>query len=131
MTTPSSIARIEPAELHFDLPMPPSIWKLYRGNGSSRRKSAIYKQWIGEAGWMLINQRNMGGKYKRIDGEIEVDIRVHRPTSRQRDLDNVLKAIFDLLTSTQTIKDDSQVVSLSARWTDEGVPCTVTVREAA
>jgi Holliday junction resolvase RusA-like endonuclease len=54
-------------------------------------------------------------------------VTAYRAGNKSRDLDNILKAILDLLVSTQTIKDDSQVVDIWARWVDEGVPCTVKV----
>ena len=59
-----------------------------------------------------------------------VSVRAYREASKRRDLDNILKALLDLLTSTQTIKDDSQVVAIEARWVDKGVPCELTVRAA-
>lgn len=115
-------------ELAVDLPMPPSLWKLYQGNGSRRTKTKEYRDWITQAGWMLITQRNQGGKHKRLNGSVAVIVRAYRPASKRADLDNILKAILDLLTSTQTIADDSQVVAIDARWVNEGVPCSVVVR---
>ena len=47
---------------------------------------------------------------------------------KKRDLDNILKALLDLLTSTRTIGDDSQVVAIDARWVDDGPACRMTVR---
>ena len=116
-------------ELMFDLPMPPSVWKLYQGHGKNRRKSKEYKAWIGEAGWMLIQQRNRAKRHKKMTGKIEVIIRAYRDGNKGRDLDNILKSLLDLLTVTGTIEDDSQVVSINAQWVNSGVPCTMTVRE--
>lgn len=113
--------------LCFDLPMPPSVWKLYRGNGASRSRTKEYNDWIKEAGWMLIQQRNKSRRHKLMLGDIAVTVTAYRAGNKSRDLDNILKAILDLLVNTQTIKDDSQVVDIWARWVDEGVPCTVKV----
>lgn len=129
MTTPHISAGAR--EVSVDLPMPPSIWKLYRGNGARKSKTKEYRAWITEAGWMLVQQRNIGGKFKRFAGDVEVTIRAYRESNKGRDLDNILKAILDLLTSTGTIADDKHVVAIDARWMDKGTPCTVTVREAA
>ncbi len=116
--------------LTVQLPMPPSLWKLYRGSGKNRSRSPEYKKWAGDAGWMLIAQRNRQGRHKRLDGDVTVSVRAYREANKRRDLDNILKALLDLLTSTQTIKDDSQVVAIDARWVDEGVPCELTVKPA-
>lgn len=117
--------------VRIELPMPPSLWNLYRGNGARRSKTKEYRAWITEAGWMLVQQRNVGGRFKRFAGDVEVTVRAYREGNKGRDLDNILKAILDLLTSTGTIADDKHVVAIDARWTDAGTPCTVTVREAA
>ncbi|KFB11053.1 RusA family crossover junction endodeoxyribonuclease [Nitratireductor basaltis] len=114
--------------LTVELPMPPSIWKLYNGFGNKRRKSKLYKQWIDEAGWFLIQQRNAGGKHKQIKGDIAVEFEAYRPAGKKADIDNLLKASLDLLTTTGTICDDSQVVELTARWVDEGPPCVIRIR---
>lgn len=115
--------------LTVELPMPPSIWKLYKGFGSNRHKSKVYKQWIKEAGWFLIQQRNAGGKHKQIKGDIAVEFEAYRPAGKKADIDNLLKASLDLLTATGTIGDDSQVVELTARWVDAGPPCVIRIRE--
>jgi len=116
-------------ELAFDLPMPPSVNSMFRNvPGKGRAKTKAYRSWVGEAGWMLIAQRNRHKAHKRIDGPVRIEVSAYRPASKRRDLDNILKALLDLLTHTQTIKDDSQVVEINARWADEGVPCTMIVR---
>ena len=111
-----------------DLPMPPSVWRLYRGHGAKRHRSPEYRKWIGDAGWTLIERRNRQCGGKCLDGKVEVDIQACRNGGRKRDLDNVLKALLDLLTSTRTIGDDSQVAEINARWVDEGPACRMTVR---
>ena len=118
-------------EISFHLPMPPSLWKLYQGRGFTMRRSKEYKDWIEEAGWMLIAQRNRGGKFRRFPGDVAVRVEAYRGTNKGRDIDNILKGILDLPQSTGTISNDKCVVDLHARWVDEGVPCTVTVRDAA
>lgn len=115
----------------FELPMPPSVNSMYRNvPGKGRVKTKDAKKWVTDAGWMLVAQRNRDGRHKCITGPIEVEVTAYRPASKRRDLDNILKALLDLLTSTKTIADDSQVVALHARWVNEGVPCTMIVREA-
>ena len=111
--------------------MPPSVNNIFVNvAGRGRVKTKAYKAWLGEAGWMLVTQRNQHRSHKRIDGPVAVDVRAYRPASKRRDLDNILKALLDLLSHTQTIKDDSQVIEINAKWVDEGVPCTMIVRPA-
>jgi crossover junction endodeoxyribonuclease RusA len=119
-------------EVTFDLPMPPSVNAMFANGGGKygRSKTKLYKDWIRNAGWMLVTQRNVAGPHKRFDCDVEVVVRAYR-VNKNRDLDNILKAIMDLLTGTQTIVDDSKVVSIDAKWVDAGVPCAVTVREAS
>jgi len=113
--------------MEFDLPMPPSVNSLYTNvSGIGRVKTKLYRKWITEASWMLVTQRNQRGRHKRVEGRVSVTVKAMRP-QRVRDLDNILKAIMDLLKSTQTIRDDSQVVEIKARWVDEGVPCSVLI----
>ena len=111
-----------------DLPTPPSVWRLYRGTGKRRHRSPEYRKWIGDAGWTLIEGRNRQCGRACLDGKVEVDIHACRNEGRKRDLDNILKALLDLLTSTRTIADDSQVVAIDAHWVDDGPACRMTVR---
>ena len=128
-----------------DLPMPPSVWRLYRGTGKRRHRSPEYRKWIGDAGWTLIEGRNRQCGRACLDGTVEVDVHACRNEGKRsaavpgtagkpagggkkRDLDNILKALLDLLTSTRTIGDDSQVVAIDARWVDDGPACRMTVR---
>lgn len=122
-----------PEHLCFDLPMPPSVNKLFANvPGKGRVKSKHYKTWINEASWMLIAERNrVRRRHKTITSKVSVHVDAYKPASKRRDLDNILKAICDLLKSTNTIKDDSQVHEIVARWVDEGVPCRVSVMPLA
>lgn len=118
-------------ELTVDIPMPPSVNHMYANvKNYGRVKTKEYKNWINEAQWMLVAQRNKGGKHTCLKGDVEVILRAYRPANKRRDLDNILKPVMDLLTSTKTIEDDRQIVSIDAKWVNEGVPCTITVRAA-
>lgn len=116
--------------ISFDLPMPPSVNALYANvRGVGRVKTSAYRKWITEAQWMLVAQRNRPGKFTQFQGDVAVSVQAYR--DKRRDLDNILKGICDLLQSTGTIANDNRIVEINAKWVDEGVPCTVTVREAA
>jgi Holliday junction resolvase RusA-like endonuclease len=121
-------------EYTFDLPMPPSVNSLHKlavgKNGKPYRYTAKeYKAWKNEAAWMLIQVRNKQRKHaKRLTGKLEVSAKFIRPDDNC-DLDNRLKAVIDLLQQTNTIENDKQIERIYAEWTDEGVPCQITVRK--
>lgn len=118
--------------IRIELPMPPSVNKMFANvPGKGRVRTKTYRAWSYEAGFMLVAQRNAGGKHKTIDGPVSVLVEAYRPANKKRDLDNILKALLDLLTNTSTIKDDSQVIELTARWVNSGPPCVLIVSEAA
>ena len=123
-----SLPSADREQIRYELPMPPSVNNMHANRpGIGRVKTKAYREWITEAGFMLLAQRNRQGKHKRIDGPIAVTVEAYRPANKRRDLDNILKPLLDLLTKTQTIKDDSQIVDIWARWVDEGVPCALIV----
>lgn len=46
-------------------------------------------------------------------GPLVIDIRIHPPDNRRRDVDNVQKALLDALEKAGVYHDDSQIVRLS------------------
>ena len=57
----------------------------------------------------------------RILGAIIITIASGVPDRHQRDVDNLGKAVLDLLTAHQVIEDDAKVMSLTSHW-DSAVP---------
>lgn len=117
--------------LEIELPHPPSVNKMFanqKGSKGGRFKTKAYKDWIKEAGFMLLCQRNRAGKYKRPAGKLEVEVDVLR-INKLADIDNTLKAVLDLLVSTSTIEDDRHVERVTAQWVHDGVPCVVRIKE--
>ena len=49
-------------------------------------------------------------------GPVEIDITLHKPDKRKRDLDNHLKSTLDLMTRAQIWADDSQVCKITVKW---------------
>jgi crossover junction endodeoxyribonuclease RusA len=109
------------------LPIPPSVnalWRTWRGRV---HRSKTYAAWREAAGWELAIQRPA-----RIPGPVTVTIAAGRPDRRKRDVDNLPKAILDLLQAHQVIADDSQVMKITTGW-DSTVPAgtvRVTVESA-
>ena len=100
----------------IDLPLPPSVNRLWRSNRGRVHRAAPYVAWLKEAGWSLLRQRP-----KRLTGWVRISIAAGLPDRRRRDLDNLLKTILDLLVAHQVIETDADVAALDARW-DELVP---------
>ena len=104
------------------LPLAPSVNRLWRIAGKRMIKSAEYKAWLDEAGWMIKQQTR-----QTIDGEYAIHIKAQRQNKR-RDLDNILKATSDLLVSMKVVEDDSQCVALAAEWAKQSTaPMIVTL----
>jgi Holliday junction resolvase RusA-like endonuclease len=102
--------------IEFAIPLPPSVNAIYRVTRRARGRR-IYKSeraiaWLEEAG---ISMRGVG----RIDGPVSIDIVCGEIGARRnRDLDNVIKPIIDLIVQHRVIADDSAAVvrMISARW---------------
>jgi len=107
----------------IDLPLPPSVNRLWRSNRGRVHRSPRYDAWRKEAGWLLAIQRPI-----RVTGPVAISIAAGRPDRRRRDLDNIAtKACLDLLTLHGVIQDDSLVVAISSRWDDAVAPGRIVV----
>src|SRR5262245_43506082 len=96
----------------LDLPLAPSVNRLWRAGRGRVFRSSAYDAWRKEAGWALQAQRP-----GRVAGQVEIFIALGRPDNRKRDLDNAAgKAVLDLLVAHQIIADDSLVTSITSRW---------------
>ena len=85
------------------LPFPPSVnslWRTWRGRVHCSKR---YATWRENAGWELVTQRP-----KPITGPVSVTIAAGRPDRRRRDVDNLPKAILDLMVAHRLIDDDSR-----------------------
>jgi crossover junction endodeoxyribonuclease RusA len=99
------------------LPYPPSTNTLYRNvSGKGRVKTAKYKQWIDEAGFVLMFKH-----LPAITGPYVLQIDLFQSDARRRDIDNGIKAISDLLVAHGLVEDDSLCMDLkvSRRKADE------------
>jgi len=99
-----------------DVSLPPStnaLWRTWRGRV---HRSQRYNAWRESDGWELAIQRPA-----KVAGPVQVVIVAGKPDRRRRDVDNLGKAVLDLLVAHQVIEDDSKVTSLAARW-DTAIP---------
>ena len=93
-------------QMEFELPFPPSVNHLWRRVGNrtllSRRGRAFRQQVCS----LLYG-------VQPLNGPLSVEIDLHPPDRRRRDVDNVQKALLDALTHAGAYHDDSQIVRLT------------------
>ena len=111
---------------HFPIPLS-GCFKNVAKNG--RADTDRYASWKRETDWALKKKRNLCGRpgAPTIAGTVSVTFALRRPDKRQRDLDNLLKALGDTLTRNHIIEDDSKIVDLRIRWTGEAFDGAVMV----
>jgi len=87
--------------MEFTIPMPPPLNSLFANiPGKGRIKSARYRAWIKEAGWILT-----AGRHGRILGPVSIDIILQ--DGMRGDTDGRPKAILDLAVRHGLIEDDA------------------------
>lgn len=106
------------------LPFPPSVNHYWRRVGAKTlisRQGRLYRDHCTE---LLAGMESFG------DARLEVEIMVHPPDRRRRDLDNLTKASLDALVHGGLIDDDSQIdrLVLERRECKPGGMVVVTVR---
>lgn len=112
----------------LSLPYPPSANRLWRAVNGRQIKSAEYRAWIDEAALSIRLQRPRG-----IVGAYHLVIRASRPDRRRRDIDNLLKPIWDALCQGGVVGDDCDCEHLTAFWSNgvvKGGAIDVQVMEA-
>jgi Holliday junction resolvase RusA-like endonuclease len=109
--------------IELQLPFPPSTNNLFLNREHGRAPTRDYKLWQTEAGWKLNGQ-----KQKPINGPVAVFCTFQE--GRKADLDNLSKAVLDLLVEHQLIEGDgpSIVKSISLAFSEQvkGVRVRVT-----
>jgi len=107
------------------LPFPPSVNCLYAGK-KRRYKSDRYKAWIEEAA-LCINAA------QPIEGRVDLLYMYDHPDNRERDVENYIKAVTDLLVSQGVLHNDNRpfIRGITARWTDKkGDVVNITIEDA-
>lgn len=99
-----------PPSVCLELPAPPSVNEIWRKTRAGMRRSPRYVEWQMEAGWRLKAQ-----KPRSIAGPVLVLVSVERH-SNSADIDNRVKALFDLIVHHGVIEDDSRVAGFCAAW---------------
>ena len=110
------------SKLELTLDFPPSVnrlWRVSKAGGMYRSKQ--YTDWRKKALWDAAVQ----AKFKKITGSYKITVKAKRPDKRKRDLDNLIKALSDVLTSAGVIEDDSLCEHLVMMWVTDGPDCHI------
>tara|TARA_R110000787_G_scaffold104653_2_gene211921 strand:+ start:1079 stop:1447 length:369 start_codon:yes stop_codon:yes gene_type:complete len=107
------------------LPFPPSVNALWRHARGRTYKTAKYTEWAADAQRHLLEQP----KIKTITTPISVELAVGRPDKRKRDIDNIVKAVFDLLQNENVIEDDALIHDFRAYWSTDVVGVQVIIKD--
>jgi Holliday junction resolvase RusA-like endonuclease len=99
-----------PPPIILTVPLPPSVNRMFRDSSKGRAKSKAYQDWLGHAGWVLRLQRPGS-----IHGRVLVIVSAEQAGAGS-DIDNRIKALFDLLVAHKVIDDDSMIVGFCAAW---------------
>jgi len=111
-------------EISLTVPLPPSVNRLWRvKKGGGVYKSKDYTDWYKIATWEIALQ----AKFKCVKGEYKLIVKARKPDKRQRDLDNIIKALSDALQGSGVIVSDHYCQHLEMSWVKEGPECHVTI----
>lgn len=114
--------------MQLTLPYPPSVNQAYRVFRNRSIMSEAGRQYRRIGHDMIAAQR---GAQEALAGFLEVIVELYPKDKRRRDIDNPLKALFDLMTHAGVWLDDSQVKRLHVIMHDAGHDmrglCRVTV----
>lgn len=94
--------------LSLELPYPPSVNHYWRRAGARTlisRGGRAFRQTV----CSILAARGV----RPLDGPLVVDITIHPPDRRRRDIDNCLKSLLDALQHGGAYSDDSQIVRLT------------------
>ena len=98
------------------------LWRISRNGGM--HKSKVYQEWLAECR-LLIYQ----GKVTPVLGSYRLVIEAVRPDKRRRDIDNLIKAVSDVLQDTGLVENDCLCEEVTAKWVKDGPPMMVTVEK--
>ena len=111
----------------IDLPVPPTLNRLWRRAGERFHKDPCYTAWHQDADAHAMAQRL---KVVTIPGDFTAEIALDRARTRA-DLDNVgTKALFDWAQSRELIRNDKNCVGYSVKWVskvDAPAGCRMTI----
>lgn len=114
-----------PSKIVISLPFAPSmnrLWRISRHGGM--HKSKVYQEWLAECGALIYQ-----GQVVPILGSYRLLIEAVRPDKRRRDIDNLIKAVSDVLQDTGLVENDCLCEEVTAKWVKSGPAMLVTVEK--
>lgn len=93
--------------IEIELPWPPSAnryWRNVRGRTIVSKEAREYKKTVKQLAYI----EDLGGRIPVL-GRLSVSIIAYPPDKRKRDLDNILKVIFDAMEFAGYFLNDSQI----------------------
>lgn len=93
--------------IRLTLPYPPSLskyWRAVDGRNILSKAGRVYRV---QAHAAILEQVDL--PIQTMDGSLSVEIIAMMPDRRRRDLDNILKAVCDILSHARIYQDDSQI----------------------
>jgi crossover junction endodeoxyribonuclease RusA len=91
--------------LFWDLPYPPSVnhyYRMFRGRMVISAEGRAYRSAVQA---VILS----GKRIKPLEGNVIMGVLIYPPDTRRRDLDNVIKALWDALQHAGVYRDDSQI----------------------
>ena len=110
--------RPAPMMVAFDLPWPPALNHYYRSVTIKGQARVLISMEGREYRHRLAMVVVLRGRAKPLTGSLRLDLMLHPPDKRRRDIDGPLKALLDALTHAGVWEDDSQVRDLHVAFGD-------------
>ncbi len=107
---PAQPKQEEPTEFAIMLPYPPSANHLYANTEFGRVLTERGRIYCDDVSIKVFTQHNRAPI--RMTGRLCVNMTVHCPDKRRRDLDNIQKVVWDVLGKAGVYADDSQIDEL-------------------
>lgn len=104
-------------KLHLELPWPPSMNSYWRRHGHMIHLSKQGKKFRDDALRMIASQKTCV-----FEGKLEIAIVLFAPNRRKFDVDNRVKAVFDVLQKAGIVLDDNQFRKLIIEDSEKIVP---------
>lgn len=118
--------------ISLDLPMPPSIWALYRNWGKSRNRSEVYDEWLRSAGNEILatpleRRQPIKGGFTFVLLLPEAARWFKNGKRKKIDASNYIKAPEDLLVAHGLVDDDHRNETGSFGWSKTVEPGRIRV----